>query len=230
MRCRKVRSLLSAACSDELGGRQLAAVREHLVSCPSCRKESAYYSSIGQATREMPREALSDDFNTRLLNRIAQERFAETRTRAYLPKPAPRFRWRLLAPMAMTAALVTVVAVNLYVPKQPMMQVMPTSEVPSYINDSYLTAQPTNNPNFTVGLEKNWTLDQHLARMEKLEQISRRLTSSCGFGVQHLTSGTLARGQVQPPAIGIFFQRSQPVFRIYQVNGGTGGREDGQAY
>lgn len=102
MHCRKVRSLLSAACSDELDSRQQAVVKDHLVSCPSCRKEASYYSSLRLAARELPKRTPSEDFNTRLLNRIAQERFQETRTRAYLPRRAPRLTWRTLAPVLVT--------------------------------------------------------------------------------------------------------------------------------
>ena len=112
MRCRKARSLLSAACSDELDARQHAAVREHVADCPSCKWEYAYYSSIREAGQEMPDVPVSDDFNSRLLNRIAEERFAETRTKAYLPKRVPRFQWRSLVPVTVVAGLLAVVTLN----------------------------------------------------------------------------------------------------------------------
>ncbi len=223
MRCRKARSLLSAACFDELGNRQQAAIREHLAACPACRKEASYYSSIKQGVGEMPSETLSDSFNNRLLNRIAQERFVETRSKAYLPRRAPRFNRRLLVPALATAALVAVVAVNSYQPDRPQSFSLAVAEAPGHIDDSYLTVQPTDNPNVTVGLKNSWRLDEQLAKTERLQQISRNLTNRYGFGNMHLTGGRLA-------GTGGFLLLPRPVSRIYQVNGGLTGGEDDQAY
>lgn len=228
MRCRKVRSLLSAASFDELGARQQAAVREHTAGCPSCRKEASYYASIKQAVGELPGRGLSDDFNTRLLNRIAEERFAETRTKAYLPKPAPRFAWRLLAPVTATVALLAVAVVSMYSPSERPSHpfVSTTSAQPGHIDDSYLTVQPLHNPNMTVGLNGAWSLDQQMARAEKLERISSQLTNRYGFGNMHLAGSRSSRPQGFPGVI-IF---PQPTNHIYQINGGTNGGEDNQAY
>jgi len=231
MRCRKARSLLSAACSEELGGRETAAVREHLASCPACRKEASYYESISQAAREIPSVKVSDDFNTRLLNRIAEERFGETRTRAFMPKRAPRFGWRMLTPVAVTATLLAVVAINIYKTDQPVRGAQVSTErtvvasVPGHIDDSYLYIQPTNNPNVTVDLKQDWSLQQHLAQTERLERISRQLTNRYGFGNMHLTSGTVNQPVILP---GRFFPA--PTVTVYQVSGRSAGGEDRQTY
>lgn len=229
MRCRKARSLLSAASSDELGARQQAAVREHLTSCASCRKEASYYDSIHEATREMPQVKLSEDFNTRLLNRIAEERFAETRTKAYLPKAAPRFSWRLLAPVTATVALLAVVVVNMYSPGEQMASpsmAAATDEAPGYVDDSYLTVQPVDNPNVTVGLKGDWRLDQQMARAERLEQISSQLTYRYGFSNMHLTG---SRTTWNPQMVGVVMF-PQVTGHVYHINGGNNGGEVNQAY
>ncbi|MCD6250633.1 MAG: zf-HC2 domain-containing protein [candidate division Zixibacteria bacterium] len=230
MRCRKVRSLLSAACSEELDVRQYAEVMEHVASCPSCKREYAIYASIQEGAREIPDEPISDDFNTRLLGRIAEERFAETRTKAYLPKRAPKFQWRSLVPVTVVAGLLAVVTLNVYQPSQEMSSTTPTANTPIHMDDRYLTTQPSSNPNVTVAMEDSWTLNQKLARTERLGQISQRLTSNRAF-VNQLTSGTMVRSQTTRPNPGQFFQTSGGVtYYIYRVNTPTSGGESGQAY
>lgn len=229
MRCRKVRSLLSAACSDELDGRLQALVKDHVASCPSCRKEASYFSSLRLAAKELPKRALAEDFNTRLLNRIAQERFQETRTRAYLPHRAPRLTWRTLAPVLVTACLALVVVGNLLYADKSVTPNAPASTLPASMDDRYLTAQPGNNPNLAAGLHQDWSLKQQLARAERLEEISRGLANQYGFGNLHLTSSTSSAGSVNP-AMSQFFLRQQPVYRVYRMNGGSDGRGGSQAY
>ena len=80
MRCRKARSYLSAYCNDELTDRTRLAVSDHLSTCSTCRKEEAIYRSMISSGAEIEGLKVDDDFNTRLLNRSAQERFAQTRT------------------------------------------------------------------------------------------------------------------------------------------------------
>lgn len=229
MRCRKVRSLLSAACSDELDVRKQALLRDHLASCPSCRREATYYTSVRNALGEVPRKALSDDFNTRLLNRLAQERFHETRTKAYSPHRAPRFSLRVLVPLAVTTALALVAVTSFYVPGTIVSLGTSTAQLPGYMDDRYLTAQPTHNPNMSIGLGDNWTLRNQLARAERLDVISRELTNRYGFDNAHLAGSVSPMGEfgsVMPQ----MFVRQQPVFRIYRIGGSTTGRGDGQAY
>ena len=229
MHCRKVRSLLSAACSDELDSRREAALKEHLASCGSCRKEASYYKSLRLAAKEIPRKKLSEDFNTRLLNRVAQERFHETRTRAFLPRRAPRLSWRTLAPVVAVSVLVLAVVGNFYFNDRLFSPNAPTAVLPAPMDDRYLTAQPENNPNLAVGLHQDWSLKQQLARAERLDQISRGLASQYGFSNLHLTSSATNTGSINP-ALTPFFLRQQPVYRVYRVSGGSDGRGGGQAY
>jgi len=229
MRCRKVRSLLSAACFDELAARQQAVVKDHLASCPSCRKEASYYTSLRSAARDLPKQTLSEDFNTRLLNRIAQERFQETRTRAYLPSHAPRLSWRTLAPVLVTGCLVLVVAGNFFVGDRPITPDAALSASPTSEDNRYLTAQPSNNPNLAVNLQQNWSLRQQIVRAERIEQISRGLANQYGFGNMH-QAGTVSTASSLRPASSAFYLRQQPVYRVYRLSGSSVGRGDSQAY
>ena len=171
MRCRKARSYLSAYCREELDSRRQLAVSDHLMGCESCRCEEAVYRQMNEAVSEIPEMAVSDDFNARLLNRIAEERFAETRTKAYMPKRAPLMIWRQVVPVAVASCLALIAMISM----------MPSGEAPapgqmmahqSGLDDSYLTAQPGQNPNVTVNLRQDWSLDQAMARTQRFNRIS----------------------------------------------------------
>ncbi|MCK4462475.1 MAG: zf-HC2 domain-containing protein, partial [candidate division Zixibacteria bacterium] len=105
MRCRKVRSFLSAYCRDELQSNRRRQVSEHLLACPACRRQETVCRDMNTTLQEMPTLKATDGFNQRLLQRVAQERFAETRTKAYQPKSAPLFLWRKLVPVMATACI-----------------------------------------------------------------------------------------------------------------------------
>ena len=229
MRCRKVRSLLSAACSDELEVRQQAAVRDHLASCSSCRKEASYYTIVHQAVDQVPKKSLGQDFNTRLLDRLAHERFQETRTRAYLPHRAPRLSLRILAPVAVTAALVLVAVSSFLSLKDSISGEMPSAQLPSPMDDRYLTIQPTTGHNAALGMGDDWSLRRQLARSERLETVSRELTSHNGFSNMHLAGMTTPAGVVYTTA-SQDYPLQRPNFKVYRITGGSGDREDAQAY
>lgn len=178
MRCRKVRSCLSAYCRDELAGRRHATVSEHLLNCESCRAEEEVYRQMYAAAAEMPDEPVSEDFNARLLNRIAQERFAETRTRAYLPKSAPLFSWRKAVPAVVAACLAIFAVVSMMPSDQPGAPALADKSA----DDAYLTAQPVSNPNMTVQMHKDWSLNRQLAQTERANRISNNLMPVGSFG------------------------------------------------
>jgi len=229
MRCRKVRSLLSAACSDELDIRRQAAVRDHLSSCSSCRKEASYYTAIRQAVGQAPQKSVSQDFNARLLDRVARERFLQTRSRAYLAHGAPRLLWRTLVPVAVTAALAIVVVSGFNRFNQMAPGSSPSAQFPTPMDDSYLTIQPTANHSAVLGMGNDWSLRQQLARSERLESVSREMTNRSGFGSMHLAGMTTPAG-VTYPATPQYYMMQRPVYRVYRITGGTNGREDVQAY
>lgn len=183
MRCRKVRSFLSAYCRDELMGRRQAAVSEHLLNCRSCRTEEEVYRQMFAAMAEMPEEPVSEDFNARLLDRIAQERFAETRTKAYLPKSAPLFSWRKAVPAFVAACLAIFAIVSMMPSHQPGAPAMADKSA----DDAYLTVQPVSNPNMTVHMPKGWSLDRQLAQAERANRIRNNLMPVGSFGRSYAT-------------------------------------------
>lgn len=200
MRCRKARSLTSAYSNDELAGRKLTALRAHLASCVDCRQEAALMRSIRLASPSLPSIPLSEDFNQKLLNRIAHERFAETRTKAFLPGRIPLGIWPKLASVTAVAAALALVfgiyGTNGLVPAKNVIAGSSNSST-SGQDDSYLTALPLNNPNVAAHLNQNWSLGQQLARSERITRISNNLTARSGFGDMRL-AGTYSRSRYFP--------------------------------
>lgn len=178
MRCQKVRSYLPAYCREELAGREVLTVREHLATCASCRNEEVALRALNSSARELPRTTISTDFNTRLLNRIAQERFAETRTRAYFPKPAPRLLWGRAVPAVAGVLALLIVAIGALAPQQDGFISFHSGS--ASLDNSYLTVQPDENPNMAVDL-RNWSLKTQLAKHERMNRITGMLTGSDGF-------------------------------------------------
>ncbi len=216
MRCQRVRSCLSAYCKDELTGREVLAVREHISACASCRTEEAALRAMFASTREIPSAKLSADFNTKVLSRIAQERFVETRTKAYLPRRAPSFAWRNLAPVLSGALVLTLVAVTVF--KAPQEGVIETSEPVVELDNSYLHVQPVSNPNMAAHLKPNWSLTGQLAQTERMNRISGMLMTNSGFSNVYDRGSSNWGGQYQTPQ-DLF--RSRPVITIYQPANST---------
>jgi hypothetical protein len=229
MRCRRARSLLSIYCNGELTGRPQVALREHLAECADCRKEAAVFTSVGEACKEMPARVVAADFDTRLLNRIAAERFAETRSRAYFPQHAPIIRWKLAVPVLATACVAVVAAVSVfYSPQEQSGQW--TAVGSGGPDESYQTVQPLDNPNMTGSLSKDWSLHGQLAQSERVSRIVHSLTTRNGFsGFQ--SPGGLSQNVA---ANGLPFVsdriRVQPVTRFYEVSGSTNAGEDKKVY
>ena len=229
MRCQKVRSYLSAYCNDELSGRKKQVIDEHLSNCAGCRKEEAIFYSLSSSRNDLSQLTVSDDFNTKLLNRIARERFAETRTRAYQPKNAPSFSWAKVVPAVASAFVVVLVAFSvMYSGLGQGSQEMAVNN--GHLDESYRTVQPTNNPNMTVNLHKNWSLDNQLARNERVNTISNTMTKAGSFSgqSQQLLTATKTNEQIQIPYNPNYYQ-VRKVFRVYiipQNNSIEGGTEE----
>lgn len=198
MRCQKLRSLLPAYCNSELESSTLVTIERHFHTCSSCRQDlSAHRLVCGQvrslkksasaitsmehlnshitSSKEAPVRTMyrvSEDFNARLLNRIAHERYAQVRAQAYLPKKAPLFGWMRIAQAAVSVAVLAFVAVGLVsdksndslqsssgaskalvsAPAQVESPVIKFQDPPLGerlgLNEKYMTAQPINNPVF----------------------------------------------------------------------------------
>ncbi len=196
MRCRKARSYLSAYCNNELSDKQRQAVAMHLKDCPECRREEALSREIKlSASRLTVGQSVSSDFNEKLLNRIAGERFKETRTKAYMPKNAPIFGWGRLAPAMATAALLVVFAfsggIGLIAPQQGPAVIADNSTVGDQLDDRYINAQPVegdvrnrkiNNNAYAQHVSADWTFRRELARATRIRNVMSQLASGSNFG------------------------------------------------
>jgi hypothetical protein len=199
-----------------LTGREVLAVREHISTCASCRTEEAALRAMLASTRDLPKASLSADFNTKLLSRIAQERFAETRTKAFLPRRAPSLSWRTVAPVLSGALVLAVVAVAVL--NAPQDRIIDFNGPSAQLDDSYRTVQPVNNPNMATCLKKDWSLGEQLAQTERLSRISGMLTGSTGFSNVYDRN---PHGWVGQNAHALDIFRMRPVIRIYQPANST---------
>ncbi len=198
MRSRRARSLLPAFSNGEVDGRRELSVRRLLADSPEARAEARFYGSMRDAAHELPQTSTNRDFKNRLMDRIAEERFAETRTEAYLPKAAPLVRWRFVVPSVVTAAVMLFVAVGLLSPTSPFAG---GQSAAAFDPDSaYLTAQPS-----TTHLHRtanpDWSFDQVLAHSERAARISQRLVNPSSFVSGHRFGSVANRpvGIVMPP-------------------------------
>ncbi len=220
MRCQRVRSYLSAYCREELIGRQQLAVKEHLAGCESCRRQEEFQRVMIQKLADLRGPALPADFNTKLLNRLAQERFSETRTKAYLPKRAPTVMWSRLVPVLAGVSVVLFAAVSMLGNRFGVSETSwASSGLSSPLDDSYLTVQPIGNRNMTSKLRQDWTLESQMRQTARFNRLSGMLTSSNGFGSE--SHGTLEMtnpftGERMPYTVIIF--RMRPVVRVYEPN------------
>jgi Putative zinc-finger len=214
MRCLKVRSLLSAYSNGELKDSVQLSVSEHLTGCAECRQSAAVYRTLFETRPQLPTKSVSADFNNKLLNRIAHERFAETRSRAWLPlTEVPSFFMRRVAPVFVTASLVFAVAI-IYTPKiENTPEVIFASYETSMLDDSYLTAQPNANPNMLANQMRH---GRTIAHMVASTQRTARLTSMmlapesfAGDGFSSLASSGA------PSTFAESFYRLRPIVRMY---------------
>lgn len=217
MRCRKARSFLSAYCSDEFSGRKKLALSEHLATCADCRREEADYHTLSEVGAEIAGLNVSADFNTKLLNRVAQERFSETRTKAHLPKNAPLVRWTVVAPTVVTACMVFAFV---------MVGLQPASNdfgpgMAGIGDNSYLTAQPLDNPNLGGTMRKDWSLASQMEQADRLDRLSRRVVDRMRAGsvspMQGLTQVSAHASRTAPWNRTSY--RVRPVVRVYQTAG-----------
>lgn len=231
MRCRKVRSFLSAYCNNELSNRRKLAVSEHLSTCSACRREEAVYQSISLAGKELPKLAVVNDFNNKLLNRLAHQRFAETRTRAYLPKRAPVVYWQRAIPAFVTTCLMILLAVVAFSP-QIKHQSGLTANKGILLDDSYLTAQPVSNANMTVNLKKGWSLSHQLAQTERMNRISRVIIQQAAWGDVDRPYGLMtasSRTSMPLPYMPNYY-KVRSVVRTYMFPESPSDKEVGKAY
>lgn len=232
MRCRKVRSFLSAYSKGELGDRRKLTISEHLSTCSSCRKEESVYRSMNTASAEIPQLKVANDFNTKLLTRVAQERFAQTRTKAYLPKPAPRAAWGMAIPAVVTAFLLVFVGIATFAPGGDDGGSQMMASKGQDLDDSYLTVQPVDNPNMAASMPKDWSLAGQLEKAERINRISNTVNPTYSFDMLDYSSGAsqaAARSNVLVPYVSNYF-KVRPVVRVYVVPEASSGKEVLEVY
>jgi len=181
MHCRRVRSFLSAYSNDELTGAVLRDVRGHLSGCRECRNEEAVYRTMRLANRHLPGRHLGADFNSRILDLVAKERFAETRTQAYMPKAVPSIVWRRVIPAVVSVCAVVIVAVSLVgfpgYKSQNGSQTATGVDVSK--NNEYLSVQPKDVR--IDQLNPQWSLNHQLAQTDRFDLLTSSMTQTTGF-------------------------------------------------
>lgn len=221
MRCRRVRSFLSAYCNGELSGTRQREVVHHLDSCSECRREEQIYRELVLAKDKLERPTVSGDFNTRLLNRIAEERFQETRKKAYLPKEVPVLGMRTLVSVSATACLILAFVISgglspfMTPEKTPVMAGTETS-INAGLDDRYRTVQPGADRVLAQHIDQQWEFNRHMGRANRIRNYMNQLAGS--------TDGFASFGRMPFQGGIIFFQQNgqtfvapigQPVIRNY---------------
>ena len=97
------------------------------------------------------------------------------------------------------------------------------------LDNSYLTAQPINNPNMTARLDKNWSFNNQLAKTERISQISNQLSNVGSFGATgHVTDASVHSSKRIPYASNYY--RVRPVVKAYISSNASTSREVQQGY
>ena len=183
MRCRKVRSFLSAYCKEETSVEVSAKIKRHLDGCNGCRREEQVYRSMTQLVAGIPALKASDEFTSRLFQRIGQEGFAEKRTKAYFPRRVPLFGTARLVAAASAAVVMLALGIglnlgdNFLTPGSPtMVASAPVIHNTDVDDDSYLTVQPVDNPL----LDEHKSVSRMIAQYNRWREYSRSLRQNSG--------------------------------------------------
>lgn len=217
MRCRKVRSFLSAYSREEMPIAKRERVKVHMDHCPSCRRELQAFNAVDQMVKELPSIKASGDFNAALLRRIGSESFAEKRSQAYLPGRIPRFGAAKLAMAGITAVIILALGVGLnfadrpFGPSSPQMAIV--TATPDNAADRYLTVQPTDNPL----LNRHKSVSRMVEQYNRWREYSRSLRPNAT--VEQLQAGgvTMASSSRDGGVLGDSGFQVRPVVRDYMI-------------
>lgn len=216
MRCRKVRSFLSTYFRGETTPEESAKIGRHIEECASCRRELQVYTSLNKAYKEIPALKTSDDFNTRLFTKIGHERFAEKKSKAYLPGRIPRFGATRLATYAAVAVIVLALGIGLQLdpdilsPNSHQMTDAGSTQANPAEGDMYLTAQPVDNPL----LNARKSVSQVVQQYNRFREYSKSLRTS--GGVEQLMGGGV-NASLASYGSNTTSYRVRPVVRNYLV-------------
>jgi hypothetical protein len=216
MRCRKVRSCLSAYCRGEMAPGVAGDITRHIDSCPSCRREAEAFRAVNRMLTQQPVLKTGDEFSARLFARIANENFAEKRDKAYLPGRIPLMGASRLAVVAATAVIVLLVGAGINLSRMEGPSSVPLALSTSNTsggseNDLYLTVQPTHNPL----LNSQKSVSRMVQQYNRWRELSRVIRSHSG-AEQFMGNGSTvvmaSSGYGSAPTNGI---RIRPVVKNY---------------
>lgn len=181
MRCQRVRSFLSAYCKGELTEKRSGAIAVHLEGCPQCCHEEAAYRDMNKSVGQLSCCTVSDDFNSQLLKRVADERFKETRTKAYIPKKIPVVTLNRLAPVFAAAcfifAFIFTGGTNLFIGESET-----TAYVATDLNESYKDIQPETDHVLSHPTTGEWAFSKEVARATRINGLMSKMAGRNSFG------------------------------------------------
>jgi hypothetical protein len=187
MRCQRVRYYLSAYCRNELTGGKRKAITAHLEVCADCRREEAASREIAYTVKGFPERELSADFNTKLLNRIAAERYSEAKNKAYFPGRIPLFGWNKVVPAVAAICLVMAFVFsgemkNLVAPQEN--APIAYNQTSDGLDNSYLTVQPQSDHPLVRHQNasgNNWVFKKQLERANRIRGLMFDLAEPNSF-------------------------------------------------
>lgn len=217
MRCRKVRSFLSTYSKNEISAGTAAKIKRHLDECVSCRRELEMVQSVQAMVKGMAPRKTSDDFTARVLSRVAQERFAETKSKAYLPGRIPLLGGVRLAMVSTVAVVVLALGISFNTghvfvsPSMPQATLTAPAPGSTGADDRYLTAQPTDNPL----LNEHKSVSRMIAQYNRWREYSKSLRSHSA-AEQFAGGGTAVMASSQGGG-GATEYRIRPIVKNYLV-------------
>jgi hypothetical protein len=216
MRCRKVRSFLSIYCSGETAPDVKAQIDQHLEGCGPCRREASVYKSLGRAVKSLPDMETSENFTSKLFQKIGREGFAEAKSKAYLPGRIPRIDFTRLAAYATTAVIVIGLGLGIamsdkfFSPTSPRM--LSSTDIQKDEN-LYLTVQPIDNPL----LNEKKSVSEIVQQYNRFREYSKTLRASSGTEMLSRQTPGMTMTSTQSVPLGANGLRVRPVVKNYLV-------------
>ncbi len=157
----------------------------------------------------MTQVKVSADFNARLMDRLAQERFSETRSKAYLPKK----RVPVVSLTRISAVVAAACFVFAFIFAGGIEKFLTPTERPTIaetadplLNDDYQTVQPQS---------EHWVFKDQLQRATRIKSMMQRLSGESQFNILtgQQTGGNYNRLWVPIPRE--FFRMQPGTFQMY---------------
>jgi hypothetical protein len=151
-----------------------------LENCPDCRREEAIVRELHSAIDGVETYAVSPDFNSRLLKRIAEERFKETRTKAFMPKKIPILSLNRIAPVVAAACFVFA-----FIFAGGIDRIIVNDESPVVAtiepDNSYATVRENRDQTVNAYRTQDWAFQKQLARANRIKDLMTRLSNESPF-------------------------------------------------